>query len=328
MMQNRQLLYAIFLLFSTCCYAQIDFEPGYYIGNDNQRVDCFIKNMDWKNNPLEFEYKISESDEVKTNSIEEVKEFAVLNTSHKYYRHTMEVDRSIESTNGLSNNPDFNLMEEKLFLRPLVEGKASLYVYEDRGIFKFFYNLDNKKVGQLFYKRFKTNDNRIGENNQYQQQLLRNLKCKDISLNSIQNIVYRKQALVKFFTNYNECQNSDFTVVEIKGDRNWFNLAIRPGINKSSLAIDNSVSGLRDSDFGKQSNYRLGFEFEFIMPFKGNKLSVIIEPTYQYFEAGNQIASIDYKSMEIPLGIRYYMFLDKKSKLFVNASYLFDFDMD
>jgi hypothetical protein len=33
---------------------------------------------------------------------------------------------------------------------------------------------------------------------------------------------------------------------------------------------------------------------------------------------------VDYKSIEIPVGFRHYLFLKNKSKLFINASYIFD----
>ncbi|MGK0389752.1 MAG: hypothetical protein ACI94Y_002497 [Maribacter sp.] len=44
----------------------------------------------------------------------------------------------------------------------------------------------------------------------------------------------------------------------------------------------------------------------------------------QYISGGLLRAKINYQSLEIPLGIRYYIPLNDKSKLFVNASYVID----
>jgi hypothetical protein len=51
------LLTALLFLFSFS-YAQITFEKGYFINNSGDRTECFIKNIDWRDNPTKFEYKM------------------------------------------------------------------------------------------------------------------------------------------------------------------------------------------------------------------------------------------------------------------------------
>ena len=36
------------------------------------------------------------------------------------------------------------------------------------------------------------------------------------------------------------------------------------------------------------------------------------------------IANVDYSSIEFPVGLRHYLFLSNNSKVFINASYIFD----
>ena len=88
---------------------------------------------------------------------------------------------------------------------------------------------------------------------------------------------------------------------------------------------------LKNVDFGGQVGFSLGLEAEFILPFNNNKWALTFEPTYyQSFKAEKQLntvagnVKIDYKSFEVPLGIRHYFFLNS-SKLFINASYLINF---
>ena len=71
------------------------------------------------------------------------------------------------------------------------------------------------------------------------------------------------------------------------------------------------------------------------MPFNKNKWAIAIEPTYQSFKSqkttnvnnisgGVLIANVDYSSVEVPVGLRHYFYLNNNSKIFINASYIFD----
>ncbi len=113
----KKLLLALFtLILSVNSSAQINFEKGYFINNSGDKTECLIKNIDWKNNPTEFLYKLLENDTPKTATIEMVKEFGINNIS-KYSRANVNIDRSSEMADKLSTNksPVFN--EEQLFLK-------------------------------------------------------------------------------------------------------------------------------------------------------------------------------------------------------------------
>ena len=80
-------------------------------------------------------------------------------------------------------------------------------------------------------------------------------------------------------------------------------------------------------DFKNQISVRLGIEAEIVLPFNKNKWSIVLEPTYMYYNSkvnyvvnGNsREASVDYKAIEFPLGIRHYFFLNNDSKIFING---------
>ena len=65
------------------------------------------------------------------------------------------------------------------------------------------------------------------------------------------------------------------------------------------------------------------------MPYNNNKWAIIIEPTFQYFKSETELFGrniiVHYKSIELPIGIRYYVFLKNNSKIFINASLILDF---
>ncbi|WP_439182730.1 autotransporter outer membrane beta-barrel domain-containing protein [Carboxylicivirga taeanensis] len=332
---GKQLL--ILALLTISCiesYSQIVFEDGYFIDESNKKIECLIKNVDWRNNPTEFEYKLSPNESVQKATIQTVKEFGINNVS-KYIRATTNIDRSSEQINTMSSERNPHFKEEKLFLKVLIEGPASLFIYVDGNLTRLFYKLEDSEITQLVYKSYIDNDI-VSKNEYFKQQLFLNLKCKNIGLKDIKNIRYSKKDIERVFIKYNECTNSDYVNYKPKQKQDLFNLAIRPGLNYSSLDIQNSIYETRNTDFANKLGIRFGIEAEFILPFNKNKWGIVIEPTYQYYKSeqvkeisnlsgGSIVSKVDYKSIEVPIGVRHYFYLNDKSKLFANISYVVDF---
>lgn len=325
---KNQLTVILITILNTYCYSQISFEKGYFINNAEQKTECLIKNIDWKNNPTEFEYKLSENTEQNKLTIKLVKEFGVYNYS-KHIRSTVNIDRSSESLDDLSTNRNPVFIKEELFLKVLVEGQSNLYQYEDGNLVRYFYSKDNSdNIEQLIFKSYILSGNLISENNGFKQQLLNELNCQHIKPKDIKNISYKKNDLVNLFIQFNQCNHSEIVNFDEKQKKDLFNLTLRLGLNSSSLSIQNAISNSRDAEFGNKLALRLGIEAEFILPFNKNKWAIIIEPTYQYFKSEKELSTSniksDYTSIELPIGIRHYFFLNNNSKLFINASYIRD----
>lgn len=333
-MRKELLLLALFTILCAESYSQIIFEKGYFINESGQKIECLIKNIDWKNNPTDFEYKLSQNDTVQKATIQTVKEFGINNVS-KYIRTKTKIDRSSDQIDHMSSERNPNFQEELLFLKVLIEGQASLFLYIDGNLTRFFYKKNDSEINQLVYKRYLVNY-KISKNEYFKQQLFLQLKCEGIGLNDIEPLRYSKKDLEKLFIKYHECANSNFTNFEPKQKKDLFNFNIRPGINYGSLKIQNSTTDSRDTDFGKRFGIRFGIETEFILPFNKNKWGIIVEPTYQYYKSeqtketsnvsgGILVSKVDYKSIELPIGVRHYFYFNDKSKLFTNISYVFDF---
>jgi len=341
---KKQLTFLFLAILSFTTYAQITFEKGYYITNSGQKVECLIRNVDWKNNPTEFEYKTTENDPTKKATIKTVKQFGIYNES-KYIGYTVQIDRSSEHINNLSDTKDPLFKEEHLFLKVLVEGKATLFSYEEGSLRRFFYSVNDSKVEQLVFKKFlKPESLKIRKNNTFRSQLWNDLKCPDIPINDIKKIQYYKNHLSKFFLKYNQCINSEYTLFHKKkrSGKDAFNISIRPGLNSSSLSIQNPSRSAsqrsRNVSFDNELGIRFGIEAEYAFPFNKNKWALILEPTYQYYKSENsitldpntvfertEVVKADYSSIELPIGIRHYFFLSDKSKVFINGSYVLDF---
>lgn len=325
-MRKLLLLLGIAALVSNC-YSQIVFEKGYFIDNSDQRVECLIKNVDWQYNPREFEYKLEDS-KITTTNISFVKEFGIDNVS-KYKRYAVNIDRSGTDLSKMSTEKNPVFLEEELFLKVLVEGEASLYRFVDKGLERFFFKMNDSEITQLVYKLYMASPNQKAENNHFRQQLMIELSGPDLLENDFKNLHYETKELVRLFVRYNDLVNSGYTNFTEKEKRDAFNLTLRPGMNYSSFSAINKDDHSMGADYGNKLGFRFGIEAEFILPFNRNKWAIIIEPTYQYFnselESTVYDVYVDYKSVELPVGIRHYFYLNTNSKIFIDGSMILDF---
>lgn len=334
---KKQLLSLLLFIIGFNSYAQITFEEGYFINNSGQKTTCLIKNVDWKNTPTQIEYKLQENDEAQLKSIETLNEFGI-NGISKYIKAKVEIDRSSKNINRLSQNRNPIFSEENLFLKVLVEGQANLYEYNDGNLLRYFYSLKDSEIKQLIYKKYKTVNGDVSENNRYRQQLWSDLSCDGFDQQKLEYINYSKRDLVKQFTKFNDCVESDYINFNAKDKRDFFHLTIKPRLNISSLTFGNSLSDIDPIEFDDETGFGIGIDLEFVLPFNKNKWAITLEPAYQSFKSesssptdnivgGERVAIVDYSSIEIPIGLRHYFYINKKSAIYLNAAYVMDFSM-
>ncbi len=64
-----------------------------------------------------------------------------------------------------------------------------------------------------------------------------------------------------------------------------FRLTLRPGLEISGLSIEKTQLRIfRIRILGHTLGYRAGIETEFVMPFNKRKWSILVEPTYHFFQ--------------------------------------------
>jgi hypothetical protein len=323
----------LFLLFFTTfcieCFAQISFEQGYIIFDSGETVECLIKNLDWKNNPTEFEYKLSQDSNPQNASMATVREFGITGAS-RYVRRIVKIDRASKQLNQMSSTRAPVFEEEQLFLKVLVEGNADLFMYEHGELLRFFYNVDTSRIQQLVYKQYRTSDRAIHENNQYRQELLNSLKCQEITSKDTENVKYKRKDLINMFIKYNECIDSEYVNYSAGSNSSSFNLKVKPGFIIATLTVDDLLSERRDIEFKNEIGLRFGVELEIVLPFNHNKWALILEPTYQHYKQEsekkyqNTNIKVNYNSIELAVGLRYYSILSTRSKLFYNLMVVLD----
>ena len=321
--------FLLLFLIATTSFGQLKYEKGYFINNDNQRIECLIKNMDWKNNPNHFSYKLDNSAASLKGDLNSSKEFGIYNV-YKFVKADVKIDHSKTQAHSLSDNPEPLWWQEKLFLKVLVEGKAKLYCYESSNGKKFFYAVSDSAIKQLIHKEFLVGPV-IAENNSFRDQLLMELRLPNTGVKNVDSISYTSESLIKYFKSYNGFKDDTSIELNHQIPRNYFNLKITTGINSSSVSMP-IMENYPALAFSRNQSMLFGLEAEFILPFNMNKWSIVLNPTYQSFNSISTSgeAKLDYKSIEFPVGLRYYFYLDGHNKFYIDGFFVpqlsFDFD--
>ena len=318
------------LLLTTCIgFSQITYQPGYFITNNGIKTECLIKNVAWKDNPTGFDYKTTEAGDLQKGYLSSVAKFSV--AGYTFVRFDLEIDRSASDLGTMSSQKEPQYTKETLYLKTLVEGKANLYQYEDRNLVKFFYSTGNHTTArQLIYKQYGVNGS-VAYNNSFRGQLYEIMKPEINDVNRFKNLKYDKDALIKLFIEYDGTNGEKGKDVTASHNRTSFNIKITPGVNFASLSAAQTEEELVTTiDFDSKPVFTIGAELEMVLPVNNGKWSVFANPNYQSYnndglvisKYGNQQWKADYKFLEIPLGLRHYMYLSKKSRLFLNLAYV------
>ena len=335
-LMTKQIFTIVLILIAANGFTQISYEKGYFIDNQNIKTECLIKNLDWSNNPTSISYKVSEIDKSKEFTIEQVKEFGIYEYS-KYKRYILPIDKSGTNINLLSYNraPEWDI--DTVFLKAEVEGVATLYSYKKSSLKRYFYSIADSLPQQLVYKKYITENGNAIENKAFQNQLFTEVKIEGITVIDISRIEYKLNDLKNYFIRFNEAKG--LTYSKEKNKKTNINLFAKAGISLSSLSISNIHSEPDDPlniDFGSEYGFRVGLNAEFFLPVNKGKWAVFIEPIFSsykfekeyktYYDMGTVTAEIN--SVEIGFGVRYFVFLNDKSKFFLGVSVQYDMNFN
>jgi len=331
---KEKIFILILLLTGSCLFGQISYENGYTIDFNGKRQECLIKNMDWKNNPGEFQYKINAGDESLKASPETVKEFAVYGNS-KYVSYEVKIDTTVADLNNLTYVKNPVLSEERLFLKVLIEGAATLYSYNNGNLLRFFYSTSDTIPQQLVYREYLKEDGTYGVNNRFRQQLWADLKCAFLKTSDVEKLSYYSNPLIKYFSRYNDCMGLESTDYKNKVKKDIVDLSVIAGVNlvKPIRAL-NGETDYMEADFDSQISYSLGMRTELILPFNKGKWRVLFEPVYQHYSSETESnytyqrfckTSLKFDMFDLAIGLRYCFYLDDHTSFSIDGLYNYGF---
>lgn len=301
-------------------YAQDKFQKGYFVDNDGKKVLALIQNENWDASPESFNYKFFDTGKVTTLTLKDAQEFSIDNL-YKFKRVDVNVDNASDNDNDLSSNKTPQYTTKAVFLKIVVESdQVSLFEYKTENQLRFFYQKGNQKVTLLRYNKYKKSGEGVAENNEFRAQL-RNIissSCREIP----DDIPYTLIKLGDYIVSSNNCNRSDKKQVDFRAyesHKDW-QFKFKAGVGQSSLDVINRTGVTGQVE---RTSIRIGFELEHFLKFKNKNWSVFLEPTYNSIT--DDLIGINYNSLELPAGIRYYIKLSPKSYVFLNGGVSLDF---
>ncbi len=337
---RRMLFFSTLLSISSLSvYCQAQFEPGYVVDNEGNRTECLIRNTGKVVNPNKFEYRLTPGSDIKTGTLETVKRFGISNSSCQYERFMVDVDWSTSKGNALSTHyaPEYSTVQ--LFLRIVLEGEASLYVFiGDNGLEKYFFKIGDSEVRQLLYKQY-VHEGAVRENVTYKEQLLKQMTCSSLDRSRFTALRYNERSLLDIFSDYNKCIGSPLTDYARLKNKGAFQVKLRAGIGFAGLSV-------RVNTFDPGMFPILGLEAAYVLPTGNGRWSILFQPTWQayktrgtlFYDNGyteeplvpsnpgyehsgeRRMITIRYNHIVLAIGGRRDIHLGVKSKMFFNAS--------
>jgi hypothetical protein len=329
-MKNITYIFSIVLLLTySKATAQIKFEKGFYIDQFADTIDCYVKNSGWTSTPNSFTIKSIGNDSVYSIDAD-VLELIQIGNKVKFVNRIVEEDISDNNPERIAIKRKVEYDQNQRILKVLIESKFSLYMVEEGEFKDYFYSEDDGAIKQLVNKKFTVTGSSFAKSNEYIKQLLRINTCETDELNGfVKNMKLTEDNLISYFLQINQCSNSKIKrYEELRPEgKSVANFTFKVGVNTAkSTYIFNSPNSSREIEVPRNTSYTLGLEVE--IPLKANqyKWSVIFEPTYRQLASSTTVIDqgIDreYKyqiySIDIPLGVRYKIYLKENLNVFLN----------
>ncbi len=308
-----------FILCTSTVVGQIEFEPGYYVTNSGEKIVGQIGNELWRLAPQEFLF-IDQNGQKTTIAIEEASGFGI-EGKEKYQRATVGIDQSTDIISEMTefSAPVFDT--QTVFLLIKVKGNATLYQYLWEGYPRFFLSTDGgEQVSPLVYKQYRPNDEQIGENVQFRQQLLAKLSDQGIEIADVRSLRYAIKDLTKLIEKANNTGVSNVSTGNFIRERT--EIGLRAGLTRWTLNLESRF----DPDLiGPNVGGRVGVDFAVMFPLKRASIATCISPNLSFFRHSTELRSvpvdIKYMAIDVPFGLRVYFSSGESSRIFVGGGY-------
>ena len=320
--------FCLFLLgIGNYVFAQHDFQPGYIIKN-NIKIECLIKNEGWIKSPNSVTYKLDPSDDSKIAKASEIQGFYIENTKHKF------VSRYFQ--------PVYHIPITYNFVQVLVEGEASLYKYITAAEDQYYFETKGQDF-MLLHHEVRIEGSKMEEDYRFRAQLFELLSCVDFKKENFQKLEFKQKELMRVFNDFNACQGNDFTDLTIYKEKGKLNLHLMAGTSLFDVGSSSNSSATSEITSPSSILFKAGGELEYVLPIRNNKLSLFtgieysqneVEGTYKMIGvlpstgvrvSVNTTYEYEYDLLSIPLGIRFYMYLNPNNAFFVNPGVSYNY---
>ena len=200
----------ILVLFSSEIYSADLFVPGKVILTERDTIEGFIEYTQFLRNPNKIVFKKEMDGDIDTYTPASIVGF---NVNNEIYR-TSIVDREVRNniTNYLTDESEYKIIRDTVFLLLLIDGPKKLYTYTDKVDGEVFYIKNGDDYLLLLFKRYLATEygnTVIKTKNKYLGQLAYYLRDCSEAQNILEPVAYKRKDLVKAFLKYYKCISSE-----------------------------------------------------------------------------------------------------------------------
>lgn len=305
--------------------AQNKTNKGYIIKNNGEKIFGYFKKKSFSDSPDYIDFRTDSQSDFKKFPPAQISEF-FLDDNVKFTSALVKLDLSSDKIANLSYLKEPEFIDKHIFLKVILEGKANLFVYNKKGIKKYFYSIEKGEISQLIYKRYYKGIKNVAYNNTYRQQISSSFfDCKKIKQKEYTSIGYNANSLIKFFIDYNSCQDQTSTVLYKNESKVDFSIMPRIGVFNMNIGISHKNIATLGVDFGSFSGLRYGIlgqarydNWTIFLGFESNsKVNKTVTIKTSSPTLPTQDVTLEYKSFEVLAGIKYGYNLDENSTIYV-----------
>ncbi len=306
-------LFLIFAAFSTAADAQALFEDGYYIDLNGTKHAGLISINSITDTQSFLLFKTEHRSDPDTIDFNDVSKIRV--SGFKFSRQNV---RTLATGTSLD---DSVFKEKSLLLKVEVEGKATLYSKQNGETYTFYFSVHGRPTSELFYAQYLRNDGRVARDNKFREQLAKSLTCGNTNLTSLK---YEKEQLIRFFSAYNKCEQSDFkTYTGIPAlSFKYLNIGLSAGTSPYFIESTNTILDTENARFADNTPY-IEADIEYLIPSLNNRFSFFATGGYLNFSDFDQRTllgtyqniRLEYQVIQSTIGVRGYWPINNTFKL-------------
>lgn len=233
--------------------AQINLCEGFYVNLNGDTVKGKVDFQNWLSNPDKINFTTSGLDkDIKPLSPNELKLFKFFRKDkfeEFYVSKKMRLELSQSNLSNLSSESKPIWSDSMdLFLKVLVKGRLTLYLYHDNikinnnyvGKDHFFIEDSSGNIEELIYKKYVNSSNVTQLNEEFKSQLLKKvIDCSKTSIDEINRLQFKYNQIIRAISDYNKCFNEPI-FYEFKFEKRHKEFGFLAGSMMTKIGMTNS----------------------------------------------------------------------------------------
>lgn len=273
-----------FCIIFTCqpSIAQKNYVPGYIITSNGDRVNGFILDKGWDQNPKVIQFRTSLSETAIEYSAAQIKEFKI-DGGANFFGFIVDVDKSPYKVGQMDKYlAGKSVVRDTVFLEILDKGKYSLFrIRDESDKYHYYYALRNSIPKELIVKVDFSDASGISTMTTtpiYKSQLKSLMADCSQVLPAITNLKYVQREMIKLFNSYNKCVGESVAMdAQAKTEFEWF---VAAGLSQTQLKF-NGQSGI---SFEASTDPTFAIGLNTIFPRNNKVWSVYSEIQYKSYK--------------------------------------------